>query len=208
MPRRVDSFDQHLAALQPLLDEWGYLAVFAFVFVEGIGIPAPGQTLLMAGALLASRGELALGPLLATALAGATLGNAAGFEIGRRGGRPLLLRFAREDRLARIEAIFRRSDAALIALGRFVDGARQLNGIAAGALGMDGPRFFVWNLLGAALWSLFWGVGTWIFGRDLDVIARTLHVARPVLLLVVPTATALLLGWLLWRRARPGPAPE
>ena len=140
MPR-LDSFDRHLAAIQPLLGEWGYLAVFVFIFIEGIGIPAPGQTLLMAGALLASRGELALGPLVATALAAAALGNAAGFEIGRRGGRPLLLRFARGDRLARIEAIFRRSDAALVSLGRFVDGARQLNGIAAGALGMDGQRF-------------------------------------------------------------------
>jgi membrane protein DedA with SNARE-associated domain len=206
MPR-LDSFDRHLATIQPLLGEWGYLAVFVFIFIEGIGIPAPGQTLLMAGALLASRGELALGPLVATALAAAALGNAAGFEIGRRGGRPLLLRFARGDRLARVEAVFRRSDATLVLLGRFVDGARQLNGIAAGALGMDGQRFLTWNLLGAALWSFFWGIGTWIFGRDLDAIARTLHVARPVLLLVVPTATALLLGWLLWRRGRPGPQP-
>ena len=198
----MDSFDRQLASLQPFLDQWGYVAVFAFVFIEGVGIPAPGQTMLVAGAVLASRGQLGLVPLIATAVVAAALGNLTGYEIGRYGGRRLLRRLARPDRLARIETAFRRSDAALIALGRFVDVARQLNGLAAGAFGMEAGRFLAWNLVGAALWSGFWGLGSFAFGRDLDAIAHTLHVPRPVLLLVVPTATAFLLGWLIWRRSR------
>ena len=49
----VHGLEHHLAAVQPLLERYGYGAVFLAIFVEGIGIPAPGQTLLIAAALLA-----------------------------------------------------------------------------------------------------------------------------------------------------------
>jgi len=196
------TLEQHLVAVQPWLDEWGYAAVFACIFVEGVGIPAPGQMLLVAGGLLASRGELSLAPLLATAVAAAALGNALGWEIGRRGGRPLLQRFARGERLSRVERLFRRSGKTLVVLGRFVDGARQLSGLAAGAFGMAPRPFFASNLVGALLWSGFWGVGAYVFGRDFDAIALAFHQASPALLIAAPLAVALLLVWLLIRRAR------
>lgn len=165
-----------------------------------MGIPAPGQTLLMAGALLAGRGDLSLPALLATALAGAVLGNAAGYEIGRRGGRPLLVRFARPESLTRIEALFRRSDAAVVSLARFVDGARQLNGLAAGAFGMEPRRFHRFNLLGAGLWTGVWGFGAYVFGRDFEGVARFFHDARGVSWTLAGAGTVLLLGFLVLRR--------
>lgn len=168
--------------------------------VEGIGVPAPGQTLLMTGALLAGRGELSLPALLVTAFAAAVLGNAAGFEIGRRGGRPLLLRFARPELLARVEGWFRSSDTAVVGLGRFVDGARQLNGLAAGAFGMEPRRFHLCSLLGAVLWTGFWGLGAYFFGRDFDVVARWLHGTRGILLAAAALSSVALLLWLCLRR--------
>jgi len=182
-----------------MLREWGYVAVFVCVFVEGIGIPAPGQTLLVAGALLASRGELGIVPLLLTSIGAATLGSLAGWGIGRHGGRPLLLRFAPADRLARVERIFQQSGVALVALGRFVDGARQLSGLAAGAFGMERARFLFWNLAGAVLWSTFWGLGAYVMGRDFDVVARAYHEARPVLIAIAATTALAVLVWLVAR---------
>ena len=163
-------------------------------------MPAPGQTLLMAGALLAGRGELSLPAVLATAFAATVLGNAAGYEIGRRGGRPLLLRFARPEVLARIEGWFRKSDAAVVGLGRFVDGARQLNGLAAGAFGMEPRRFHRASLRGAVLWTGFWGLGAFLFGRDFDVVARWVHGTRGILLTAAALASVVLLLWLFLRR--------
>src|SRR5258708_20052285 len=43
-------FERALAKVQPLLERYGYGAAFAAVMAEGMGIPPPGQTLLMAGA--------------------------------------------------------------------------------------------------------------------------------------------------------------
>ena len=169
-------------------------------------MPAPGQSLLVAAALLAGRGELSLPALLLTAFAAAALGSAAGFEIGRRGGRALLRRLAREDRLARLEGAFRRSDAAVVSLGRFIDGLRQVAALAAGAFDMAPRRFHAWNLVGAALWTGTWGGGAFVFGRDLAGVGAFFHRARGPLLagmLVVSLAVAL---WLIARRRSTNPA--
>jgi hypothetical protein len=41
------------ATLAPLLDSYGYLAVGGLVFVEDFGVPAPGETILIAAAVYA-----------------------------------------------------------------------------------------------------------------------------------------------------------
>ncbi len=196
----AEGFEAHLASLEPLLQRYGIGAVFLSILVEGFGVPAPGQSLLIAGALLAGRGELRLPLLLAAAALAAALGNAIGFEIGRRGGRPLLERFAGGGRLARVERLFQRSGGALVAFGRFVDGLRQVNGLAAGAFGMERRRFLVWNAAGAVVWAGVWGIGAYVLGRDLHDVASRFHRARPVLLVLVAAVALVLLVWL--RRGR------
>jgi membrane protein DedA with SNARE-associated domain len=193
----MTTLDQHLAAARPLLEHWGYAAVFLSIFVEGVGIPAPGQTMLVAGAVLAGRGELALAPILISAVAAATAGNVVGWAIGRYGGRPLLERLARGERLARIERLFQRSSAGIVAFGRFIDGVRQLNGLAAGALGMPPRAFHSWNVVGALLWCAFWGLGGYALGRDFAVIVTAYHRLRPYLLWSVLAGSVLVLVWLL-----------
>jgi membrane protein DedA with SNARE-associated domain len=200
----VTTLEQHLAAAQPLLEKWGDAAVFGCIFAEGVGIPAPGQTLLVAAALLAGRGELALVPLLVVAVLAAALGNTLGWLIGRAGGRPVLQRFARGERLARVEHLFARWGPRIVGLGRFVDGLRQINGLAAGALGMERTQFLIWNAIGALLWVGFWGLGAYGFGRDFNAIASAIHQARLFLVPLFLVGAALLAVYLL-RGPRRGP---
>jgi len=194
----------HLAAVQPLLDRYGYGAVFLAIFVEGTGIPAPGQTLLVAAALLAARGDLSLGVLLVTALVAATTGNLAGFYIGRFGGRRILERIGAGPRLEKMAALFERRGGVVVGFGRFVDGLRQLAGIAAGSLGMDLATFFAWNLLGAVAWVAFWGVGAFLFERDFAAIAGLFHRFRPFAIALAVLGVVLAIRWLR-RGATPPP---
>lgn len=201
----MHDLEQHLTAVQPLLDRWGYGALFLFVFVEGFGIPAPGQMTLIAAALLAARGELSLVAVLVTATAAAATGNTVGFFLGRLGGRPVLERVAGGARLARMEALFQRRGGAVVGFGRFVDGLRQLAGVAAGSLGMSFATFFVWNLAGAIAWVGFWGGGTYLFDRDFAQIAAVAHRFRLAVIAVVVVAVLLGVRWLRAGRARPAP---
>lgn len=197
---RVPHIADHLAAVAPLLQRWGYTAVFVAIFVEGCGIPAPGQTLLIAAALLAARGELWLGLVLATAVCAAAGGNLAGYAIGRLGGHRVLERIASPQRLAKMERLFERRGGVVAGFGRFVDGLRQLSGIAAGSLNMDLVTFFAWNLGGAVLWVAFWGVGAFLFERHVTQLSAVFHHLRPLALGLAAIGVVIALRWL----RRPG----
>src|SRR3954454_16452924 len=62
---------------------------------ESMGLPLPGETALIAAAILASRGKLDIVAVIGLAATAAILGDNLGSVIGRRGGRKLLLRFPR-----------------------------------------------------------------------------------------------------------------
>jgi len=194
---------QHLESVQPLLQRWGYGAVFVAIFVEGCGIPAPGQTLLIAAALLAAKGDPWLGPLLANAVCAAAGGNLLGYAIGRVGGHRILERIASPRRLAEMEGLFQRRGGTVVGFGRFVDGLRQLSGIAAGSLNMNLATFFAWNLGGAVVWVGFWGGGAFLFERHVTELSAVFHHLRPLALGLAAIGVVVALRWL---RRPPDPA--
>jgi membrane protein DedA with SNARE-associated domain len=189
----------HLEAVTPILERYGYAAVFVAVFVEGVGIPAPGETLLVAGGIDAARGGLHIGALVVTAFLAAWLGNAAGYVIGRMAGRRLLARFPRQsERFARVEGLFADYGGWIILVARFVDGLRQLNGYAAGILSMPARTFVVWNTLGAALWVAVCCWGSYAATEHIHALLHLLHGPTPWLVAFALAALAALA----WRRAR------
>lgn len=181
---RIDRLEHDLgeavARVQPVLDRYGYYVVFLTILVEGVGIPAPGQTMLIAAALTAAHGNLSLVWVLFWACLAAGLGNSLGYLLGRWGGRRLLARFrVRGDRLARLEEKFRRYGGAVVLVARWFDGLRQLNGIVAGILEMPWKIFTGFNLLGAILWTGVWGLGTFFLDKEMGAIHRALGQLGP-----------------------------
>ncbi|MFO1431825.1 MAG: DedA family protein [Candidatus Competibacteraceae bacterium] len=200
--KTVETDLQHsLARIQPLLERYGYSAIFTAVLVEGIGIPAPGQTLLMAGAVAAAAGKFQLGAVLITVLSATVLGNSLGYFLGRWGGQALLSRVGLNERhLQKIESFYRRYGGNVVLFGRFVDGLRQLNGIVAGLLAMPWWTFTAFNVAGAALWTGFWGLGTYFLDKDFHAIAHSLEPFKPLAVGLSLVAFCGLLAYLLWRR--------
>ena len=149
--------------VKPYLDHYGYWALFGAILLENFGLPVPGETLLIASALLASQGKMHIVPLLVTACIAAITGDNIGYAIGRFGGRRLVFRYGRyvfitEERLQKAEGFFRRYGGAVVVMARFFAVLRQLNGIVAGTAKMRWYRFLLYNILGAALWVTFWGM--------------------------------------------------
>jgi membrane protein DedA with SNARE-associated domain len=193
-----------IARVRPLLERYGYPAVLVAVGVEGMGIPAPGQTLLIAAAIEAAHGGLNIVAVLALAALGAALGNSIGYVIGRIGGRPLLQKLPiSEARLDRVDALFRRHGGWFILVARFFDGSRQLNGIMAGMLEMPWWRFTFWNVLGALLFVAVWGLGTYWLDRDIGEVMAVLRRIEPLVIALLVAALVAGLVYL-WRRRRHG----
>lgn len=203
--RAVGTLEAAVARVRPLLERYGYLAVFVAVGVEGAGIPAPGQTLLIAGAIDAVHGALNIVALVALAIAAAALGNSLGYLIGRAGGRPLLRKLPiSEARLNRVDELFRRYGGAFILVARFFDGTRQLNGIMAGTLEMPWWRFTFWNLLGAAIWVAVWGLGAYWLDRDIGQVLALLERLEPWAIVLLIAALLAGLVYLLRQRRKAG----
>lgn len=151
-----------LAAVGSYLGHYGYWAILLLVLVEDFGIPVPGETILIAGAIYAGTGRLNVAAVGVIGFAAAVIGDNIGFAIGHFGGRALVLRWGRyvlltEERLEKTERFFERRGGVVIMIARFIEGLRQANGIIAGISGMHWLRFLAFNALGAALW-----VGTWV----------------------------------------------
>jgi membrane protein DedA with SNARE-associated domain len=150
-----------LASLAPVLSHGGYWAIGGLVLLEDFGIPVPGETVLIAGAVYAGAGRLNIFVVWLVAFAAAVVGDNIGYIVGRAGGRPLALRYGRyvfltPARLDQAEAFFARHGGWIVIIARFVEGLRQANGIIAGISGMHWRKFLIFNALGAALWAGLW----------------------------------------------------
>ncbi len=198
-----------LGEVERYVGEYGYLAVSLGILLEDFGLPTPGETLLIVGAIAASRGTLDIASLLLLAWAGAVVGDNIGYAIGRTGGHRLMVRFGKhfgvtDARLAYVEKMFDRYGGAVVLLGRFVLILRQFNGIVAGTLEMPWWHFLWLNAVGAALWVAFWGLlAFWLGKRVLDLV-DTLHMATPMLAGLGIVVTLAALGFWWWRHRRSG----
>jgi Uncharacterized membrane-associated protein len=101
------------SSVGPLLETYGYWVVFLFVGIESLGIPLPGETALVTAAAFAALGHLSIAGVIATAAAGAVMGDACGYWIGRTGGLQLVRKYGRivrfdEAKLDRVRTFFSR----------------------------------------------------------------------------------------------------
>ncbi len=197
-----------LAALAPLLNDYGYLAVAVLIMVEDFGIPAPGETVLIAAAVYAGSGRLNIVAVGVIAVLAAIAGDNIGYAIGRYGGRALVARFGRyvfitSERLATAEGFFARHGGKVVVVARFVEGLRQLNGIIAGIADMRWLRFLTFNALGAALWVGTWASLGYLAGNHINTI-YTYATRYPLYLVIVAAvgAAALVARAALRRRRR------
>ena len=197
-----------LASVAPLLDQYGYLAVAGLLVLENLGVPVPGETVLIAGSLYAGAGRLNIVAIGVLGVAASVAGSCAGYAIGRFGGRALVERYGKyvmltSERLDKAEAFFDRRGGMIIVVARFIDGLRQAAGIIAGTTEMRFTRFLAWTTLGAVLWVATWASVGYLAGDHITVIYREVtRYSLYALIALALLAAGLTLRYVL-RRRRP-----
>ena len=199
--QRTAALPGFLAPLGSPLEHYGLWAIALFVLVEDFGIPVPGETVLIAGAVFAGSGRLNIVAVGVVGFLAAVAGDNIGYAIGRFGGRALVERWGRyvfltKERLDKAERFFGRHGGKIIVVARFIEGLRQANGIIAGISGMRWLKFLACNALGAALW-----VGTWVSvgyfaGQHITAIYNAI---TSYSLYVAIAAVLVIAAWLLFR---------
>jgi membrane protein DedA with SNARE-associated domain len=167
----LSSFEHELPAL---IATHGYWIVALVVALESMGVPLPGETVLVSAALYAgATGNLEIAGVVAAAATGATLGDNGGYWIGRKVGLPLLLKYGRYLRLGEAEIklgryMFARYGGSVVFVARFIALLRVLAAFLAGVNRMAWGRFCAFNVAGAIAWACLFGFGAYALGSQIE----------------------------------------
>ncbi|HEY8050517.1 MAG TPA: VTT domain-containing protein, partial [Ramlibacter sp.] len=193
-----------LTALLSRMGEAGYALIFVAALLESaamLGLFVPGEAVVLAAGFFAARGSFKLDVLFACVALGAAVGDSIGYEMGRRWGRALLVRFGpraglSEHRLQRVERFFAKYGAPSVFLGRFIGFARAVVPFIAGASGMRYRAFLPYNIAGALAWSAVVLLAGYFLGDSWRLVENSLGRAAAI------GATVAAIAWLLRRQLR------
>ncbi|WP_020496872.1 DedA family protein [Sciscionella marina] len=158
-----------------------YLLVGVVVGIESLGIPIPGEIVLVSAALLSARAELnvAWEWIALSGVIGAVVGDSIGYALGRKFGHKLFdwlgKKFPRhfgEDHVAYAEHIFSKWGALAVYFGRWIAILRIFAGPLAGALRMPYPRFLFANVLGGVTWAAGTTAAIYYLGQAAEVFLK------------------------------------
>ncbi len=141
---------------------FGAIALFAIALAESSFFPVPPDVLMIPLAL-SNIGQALF--FAAVATVGSSVGGVLGFFIGAKGGRPLLQRFFKPDKIAMVQNQYRRHDVWAVGLAGFTPIPYKLFSISAGVFGLDLKRFIVASTLGRGGRFFLVGLTIMLFGE-------------------------------------------
>lgn len=193
--------------LQALVGQGGYAIVFLAMVLEGVLTPIPSAAILPFAGHQAAQGGLLLPLVILVAAAGATVGSTLAYGIGRRLGRPLLLRYGRFFRiearhLNAAEGWFHRWGNWAVFLANSFTGFRSIIAFPAGIGRMPLRTFVPFTFAGALVWTTLLVSLGYFLGEAAFALARSLESFD--LWVVVGLGAALLVFFLhrRWQRGR------
>lgn len=186
--------------LKHWIDSYGYEAIFVLVGLESIGVPLPGETALITGALYAATTHrLNIAVVITLAALAAIIGDNIGFALGRWGGYRLLNRYGKyvrlnERRLKIGRYVFLRHGGKVVFFGRFVAVLRTYAAFLAGTNRMSWPRFLIFNAAGGITWAATIGIAYYYIGNTVK------HVRGPLDVVLGAVAVAVIVAFFLYLR--------
>ncbi len=190
--------------LRAALVHYGYWAVAAALLLENVGLPLPGESVLLLSSFLAySERDLQLGWIIVVGTAATALGGEGGYLVGKHGGRRLLQRFGKilhigDAEMERGEKLFEKYGPFTVLIARFIFGMRVIAGPMAGVLRMSRKSFTIFNLLGAALWVSAISCVGYFFGGQKKALSHFLQRFD----LALAAGFVLIVAVLWWRNRR------
>lgn len=152
--------DRLIHLLATVFSGWlGYVLLFGIVFAETgllVGFFLPGDSLLFTVGVVAGAGQLNLLAINVVLIAAAIIGDAVGFQIGRRTGPAIFSRpdskWFRQEHLRKTEEFYKKHGGKTIIYARFVPIVRTFAPFIAGVARMDYSRFLSYNIFGGIGW--------------------------------------------------------
>ena len=156
-------FESIFDPLLELIREHGPLLLFVAAFLENAAFLSwlvPGEKLVAVGGYFVQQGELRFELAWLCVFLGVLCGDHVGFLIGRFAGARLRHRLPAQQLIDRAERLIQRHGGWVVLFGRFTGIGRPVVLFTVGMMGLPYRQFWLFELVGAASWSLVWlGIG-------------------------------------------------
>lgn len=171
-----------IEVLEHIVQQYGYAAIGIIICLEAMGLPLPGESLMIASAIYAATtGKLQIEWIVLSAAVGAIMGDNIGYLIGQRLGIPALEKYGPRigltvgrQRLGQF--LFHKYGGIVVFFGRFIAFLRVFAALLAGSNRMPWGRFLVWNALGGITWTHLYGIGAYVLGNQVHKLVGPLGV--------------------------------
>ena len=158
--------------LHHLFQTYGVWTVALIVALESLGIPLPGEAVLILASVYAATHDGNIAMVIAAATIGAIVGDNIGYMIGRNFGYLIVLKFGSyvgltEGRIKLGQYLFQKYGGMVVFFGRFFAVLRFLAAFLAGVNQLAWSQFLVANAFGALLWASIVGISAYTLGRSI-----------------------------------------
>lgn len=159
--------------MKPLLEQYGYLALIVSIFLEGIGIPMPGQSLMIAASIISSEHVMNLSLVMIVSWLSCFFGNTCGYLIGyyfegwldKKG-------YISGPKMLKLQNTIQRYGPACLVVSRFIEGMKQFMPLACGIAKMSRKEFLLGNALATTIWVAVFSLLTNFAFEHLSVLSQ------------------------------------
>jgi membrane protein DedA with SNARE-associated domain len=180
----------------------GYLVVFIVVFLNNIGIPVPGDTILLGGGFLVGKGMLSLWAVVVIGTSACFLGSSGAYWFGLRFGRRFLKKIkwfrGNPGSVEKMDHFFEKYGPKVVFFARFVALLHPVTGLLAGTWKTPLCPFIFYNLAGSAAYTLIYTSAGYFFGQKWEIFKSWIG---PVAFYAFLIAAALLILFLFLRHS-------
>jgi len=196
-----------------LIENHGLLIIFVLMTAENACLPVPSEVVVPYGGVLAALGHTSLWAVIVVSTVAALVGAGAVYALGRWGGRPLALRYGhrirlRQSHVDQAEHWFQRRGEPMVFVTRVLPVVRTFISLPAGMARMSWVKFFLYTLVGSALWNAGLAYLGWAFGANWDRLQDQFTRYTIIFLVFAVVLVAGAAGLFFWRRRRREAAPD
>jgi membrane protein DedA with SNARE-associated domain len=169
-PERALNMLHWLHSLLPHIPHYGYVLVFIVVFLNNIGFPLPGETILLGAGFVLGKAAGSLWQPMAAGTAACFLGGSCSFWLGRRlghgGWEKIHWLHLTPQKLKWPERFFKRHGAKAVFIARFIAlFPPVVANLLAGMAKIPWRTFLFYNLTGSAVYTTSYILIGYFFGK-------------------------------------------
>jgi membrane protein DedA with SNARE-associated domain len=183
-----------------LINRYGYIAITVLVMMESLGLPVPGETSLIAGAIYSAlHPHFRISIVISSAIIGSIIGDNLGYIIGSTAGIKFLQRKPNEKNFIKrvmeyTNNYFKKYGMKTILFGKFITILRLFIPISAGIHKFNRIKFIIYDAIGAIVWAVFYGVMSYLLGQNIPLLLKVLN-GLTILIIVIIITTIIVIRY-------------